>query len=108
MNKKAADKVVVYRLINDELHRDFGKVSFNGKFVFELDADIDLDTWQQIGIIPIQGNSRKIEVNDLFYYLNSRLPQRLRKSDIKEKLKYIDLTGLKVASDNFRLEPVSQ
>lgn len=99
-------KKVVYRLVNDDLKTYFGEVSFNGKFTFELDSRIDFNTWNQIGIIPLKEDSRKVEIsNDLFYYLNSRLPKRLRKSTALEKLRYIDETGLRVASDGFRLEP---
>lgn len=103
-------KVVKFTLINDDLHREFGTVSFNGKFVFELSPDIDVDTWQKIGIIPLPDGAqqvRKVELSDdLFYYLNSRLPQRLRQGTIAEKLQYIKESGLRVASDGFRLQPV--
>jgi hypothetical protein len=106
MTKQANNhKVVSYKLVNDELKTVFGEVSFNGKFTFELDSKIDPDVWSQIGIIPLKENTRKVEVsNDLFYYLNSRLPKRLRKASVEEKLEYIDKTGLRVASDSFRLK----
>lgn len=105
MSKYDAHKVVTYILVNDDLRREFGKVSFNGKFAFELNPDIDPDTWSKIGIIPLPKGENRIEVtDDLFYYLNSRLPQNLRKSSTQEKLKYIDETGLRVASDGFRLQ----
>ncbi|MDB5182231.1 MAG: hypothetical protein JWO47_15 [Candidatus Saccharibacteria bacterium] len=102
MNKEA-HTLVKFRLVNDALKKEFGTISFNGKFVFELNEDIESDVWQRVGIIPIEDNQRKVEVSDLFYYLNSRLPRDLRDSSSEKKLEYIKDTGLRVASDNFRL-----
>lgn len=108
MSKYDSHEVTTYILVNDDLKREFGRVSFNGKFTFELASDIDPDVWSKIGIIPMPNGVHKIEVSDdLFYYLNSRLPQNLRKSSTEEKLKYIDATGLRVASDGFWLQPLS-
>ncbi|MFZ1654876.1 MAG: hypothetical protein WBO92_04255 [Candidatus Moraniibacteriota bacterium] len=106
MNRKSDNhKPVVYRLINEELGADFGRVSFNGKFVFELAPNVDFDTWKQVGIIPLDGDKRRVEVaNDLFYFLNSRLPKHLRNSSPEVKMEYINKTGLRVASDSFKLE----
>lgn len=105
MNDAYNHKVIRYKLINDELKPgEFGIVSFNGKFTFDLAEDIDIDVWQRVGIIPLENGSKHVEVQDLFYFLNSRLPQRLRKASVPEKLNYIQETGLRVASDNFRLE----
>lgn len=108
MSKYDKHKVITYILVNDDLKREFGKISFNGKFTFELNKEIDPKIWNKIGIIPLPEGEGKIEVDDdLFYYLNSRLPQSLRKSKTEDKLKYIDETGLRVASDSFRLQPAS-
>ncbi|HSW37818.1 MAG TPA: hypothetical protein VLG37_05655 [Candidatus Saccharimonadales bacterium] len=103
--KKPGHNVIRFKLVNDALKKEFGIVSFNGKFVFELNDNIDPEVWRKIGIIPLNGNSKKTEVKDLFYYLNSRLPQNLRTAETEKKLKYIQETGLRVASDNFRLQP---
>lgn len=98
-------KPIVYSLINKSLNKRFGKVSFNGKFVFMLDSSIDSDTWNRVGIIPLNKGDRSATITgDQFYYLSSRLPQNLRNSPIEEKLKYVDETGLAVASDSFILE----
>lgn len=106
-NKIVDHKVVSFQLVNEQLHTNFGKISFNGKFVFELDSEIDPHIWNQIGIIPLKENQRRIEVSvDQFYYLNSRLPKRLRNETTDVKLEYINKTGLKVASDSFKLVPI--
>lgn len=97
--------VVRFKLVNDALHREFGTVSFNGKFIFELNDNIDPEVWRRIGIIPLdQGSKKTEESSDLFRYLNSRLPQNLRNANSQEKLRYIEATGLQVASDSFRLQ----
>jgi hypothetical protein len=100
-------KVVKFKLVNDALNKEFGTVSFNGKFVFELDDDIDPEVWRKIGIVPLSSSGKRVEEDaDLFRYLNSRLPQNLRNSTTQKKLNYIRDTGLQVASDSFRLRPV--
>lgn len=96
---------VEFQLINTALGKRFGVVSFNGKFTFELDKSIEPEVWQKIGIIPMKEGSRRTEMKDLFYYLNSRLPQNLRNESSEKKLKYIKDTGLRVASDSFILQP---
>ena len=97
----------LYTLVNEALNMKFGTISFNGKFVFELYDNIDNDTWNKIGIIPLKQGVRKIEIDgDQFYYLNSRLPQNLRSESSEKKLDYIDKTGLRVASDSFILEKI--
>jgi hypothetical protein len=94
-----------YQLIETSLKKTFGEVSFNGKFTFKLADDIDEQVWRIIGIIPLKENTRSVETTeDQFYYLNSRLPQNLRNSNVDKKLEYVDQTGLKVVSDNFILE----
>lgn len=85
---------------------NFGTISFNGKFVFTLDEKISVQQWKEIGFIPLPEGSRKVESDDLFYYLNSRLPIALRKESAEKKLAYIKESGLKVASDSFVLELV--
>ena len=99
-------KLTTFNLKNESLNMSFGTVSFNGKFVFTLDESISPQQWKEIGFIPLQDDSRKIESDDLFYYLNSRLPIGLRKESSDKKLEYIKETGLKVASDSFVLELV--
>jgi len=96
-------KAFTFNLINEASDVDFGKIIFNGKFVFILDDEITSDLWSKIGFIPINNNERQIESDDLFYYLNSRLPISLRKTDVKSKLEYIKSNGLRVASDSFVL-----
>lgn len=96
-----------YNLVNESLHKVFGTISFNGKFVFKLADDVSSEVWNKIGIIPLpKGSREKVIAGDQFYYLNSRLPQKLRSAKISDKLKYVDETKLSVASDSFILEQV--
>jgi hypothetical protein len=97
-------KPVTFNLVNESLGMIFGTVSFNGKFVFVLDDNISLQQWKEIGFIPLLEDIRKVESDDLFYYLNSRLPIDLRKESPQKKLEYIKNTGLRVASDSFVLK----
>jgi hypothetical protein len=99
-------KLITFNLKNEALDMNFGTISFNGKFVFTLDDKISSQQWKEIGFIPLPENSRRVENEDLFYYLNSRLPIALRKESAEKKLEYIKKTGLKVASDSFMLELV--
>jgi len=83
-----------------------GALSFNGNFVFELFSDVNIKQWERFGIIPVDSKTRKQESDDLFLYINSRLPIQLRDASKEEKLKYIEETGLRVASDNFYFQKV--
>ncbi len=78
-----------------------GTLSFNGVFLFTLEPNIDLDKWQKFGIIPVDGTTKTKESDDLFLYINSRLPIPLRDASKEDKIKYIEDTGLRVASDDF-------
>lgn len=99
-------KLTTFNLKNEALGMNFGTISFNGKFVFTLDDKISTQQWKEIGFIPLPDNARQVESEDLFYYLNSRLPIALRKETAGKKLEYIKESGLKVASDSFTLELV--
>jgi hypothetical protein len=99
-------KPITFTLKNEALNKSFGTVTFNGKFVFSLDENISPKVWREIGFIPLEDDQRQIESPDLFYYLNSRLPIDLRKKSAKDKLDYIQKSGLRVASDSFVLTPV--
>jgi hypothetical protein len=101
-------ELITFNLRNEALDMSFGRVSFNGKFVFTLDDGISPQQWKEIGFIPLPDDSRRVESEDLFYYLNSRLPIDLRKESSEKKLEYIKRTGLKVASDSFVLELVKR
>jgi hypothetical protein len=70
-----------------------------------LDKNITTELWNRVGFIPLENNKNKVESNDLFVYLNTRLPINLRDKTAEEKLDYISKTGLRVASDSFRLVP---
>ena len=96
-------KPVTFILRNESLKKDFGKITFNGKFIFTLGEDIPLTLWKEIGFIPLNDNQTSVESEDLFYYLNSRLPINLRDKANSEKLGYIKENGLRVASDSFVL-----
>lgn len=96
-------KEITFNLKNEAMNVDFGKVIFNGKFVFILDDKIPAQVWNKIGFIPMDNDERRVESSDLFYYLNSRLPIDLRKKPVKDKLGYIKKSGLRVASDSFAL-----
>jgi hypothetical protein len=97
---------VTFNLKSELLEVSFGTITFNGKFVFTLDEKISPKQWREIGFIPLEDDLRRVESDDLFYYLNSRLPIDLRKESPAKKLEYIRETGLRVASDSFALELV--
>jgi hypothetical protein len=99
-------KPITFTLQNESLKAEFGTVTFNGKFVFELSDTISPNVWSKIGFIPLEEGSNKTESTDLFFYLNSRLPIELRDKPAKEKLAYIKDQGLRVASDSFVLKPL--
>jgi outer membrane lipoprotein-sorting protein len=98
-------KPTTFRLTNEALKQDLGTIIFNGKFVFSLDSNISHAYWNQVGFIPLATGETRIESDDLFYYLNSRLPIALRKESSKAKLNYIKKSGLRVASDSLVLLP---
>jgi hypothetical protein len=98
---------ITFQLKNEALNQDLGTIAFNGKFVFELNSGISHEYWDQIGFIPLSPDQNKVESDDLFYYLNSRLPIYLRKESAKSKLDYIKQSGLRVASDSLALIPIS-
>lgn len=84
----------------------YGKVIFNGKFIFELNDNIKIDDWNKIGFIKLPAEGYKIVSADLFEHLNSRLPITLRNGTNEAKIEYIKKTGLRVASDSFYLEEI--
>ncbi len=96
-------KPITFTIRNEALNIDFGTVTFNGKFVFMLSDGISPEQWREIGFIPLPVDKNSVESDDLFYYLNSRLPIELRQKSNNEKLDYIQATGLRVASDSFAL-----
>ena len=98
-------KPVTFILKNEALDMSFGKIVFNGKFVFELDDRIPVKVWKQVGFIPLEDDKKVVESDDLFFYLNSRLPINLREKSPQKKLEYIKDSGLRVASDSFVLTP---
>jgi len=83
----------------------FGYLYFNKKFIFELSEDVPYDLWERFGIIPVDEKTRKFVSDDLFYYINARLPIKLRNASKEEKLDYINESGLRVPSDNFYFSP---
>ena len=93
----------VFKLIHGDSEKEYGTVSFNGKFVFHLDNSIDIDVWNKIGFIKVD-ETRCVESDDLFRHLNARLPIQLRENPNQEKIDFIKKTGLRVASDNFYLQ----
>jgi hypothetical protein len=94
---------ITFQLKNEALNQELGTIIFNGKFVFELNDKISHEYWNQVGFIPLEPNQNRVESDDLFYYLNSRLPINLRKEPAKSKLEYIKQSGLRVASDSLAL-----
>lgn len=99
-------KQTKFKLVNESLNLNLGTITFNGKFVFELDKNISHELWNSIGFIPMENGQSTAESVDLFYYLNSRLPMNLRKKTPKSKLDYIKDSGLRVVSDSFVLLPL--
>ena len=93
-----------FLLLHDQTQKVYGKVSFNGKFTFDLDDAIEADYWNRIGFIKLTDGVRHIESLDLFQHLNARLPIPLRSDTNESKLDYIKRSGLRVASDNFYLQ----
>lgn len=98
-------KPITFKLKNEALGQELGTITFNGKFIFHLNENIRHEYWDQIGFIPLRSGQNTIESDELFYYLNSRLPINLRKQSAKPKLDYIKKSGLRVASDSFVLVP---
>lgn len=98
-------KPVTFILKNEALNMEFGRVVFNGKFIFELNENVSPEIWREIGFIPLEENKKAVESKDLFFYLNSRLPISLREKPAKQKIEYIKGNGLRVASDSFVLTP---
>lgn len=98
-------KPTTFTLKNEALDQKLGTIVFNGKFVFVLDNSIPHEYWDKVGFIPLAENDNRVESDDLFYYLNSRLPINLRKESAKNKLDYIKKSGLRVASDSLVLIP---
>lgn len=94
-----------FKLLSSDSDKFYGIMTFNGKFTFTLDSNVDLEVWNKIGFIPVD-ESRYVESEDLFRHLNSRLPIPLRSESNEKKLAYIDESGLRVASDRFHLESV--
>ncbi len=94
---------ITFQLKNEALDQNLGTIVFNGKFVFELSDSISHEYWNQVGFIPLTAEQNRVESDDLFYYLNSRLPIYLRKDSLESKLAYIKKSGLRVASDSFAL-----
>lgn len=83
-----------------------GIMFFNGKFLFQLNENVDIELWMRHGIIPVNKKTRKIESDDLFAYINSRLPIELRTAKKNEKIEYIKKSGLRTPSDKFVFEAV--
>lgn len=96
---------ITFKLTNEALNQELGTIVFNGKFVFELNGNIPHDYWNHVGFIPLASDQNQVESDDLFYYLNSRLPINLRKESAESKLEYIKKSGLRVASDSLALVP---
>lgn len=82
----------------------FGELIFNGKYVFHLNDNIDLNKWDKFGIIPVDPDTRRFESNELFPYINARLPIALREAPKEVKIEYIKANGLRVPSDSFYFE----
>lgn len=98
-------KPTTFILKNEAANKELGTITFNGKFVFMLDSSISLEYWNKIGFIPLREGEQRTESDDLFFYLNSRLPINLRNQSAKDKLAYIKDSGLRVASDSLVLLP---
>ena len=53
-------KPVTFILKNEALNMSFGKIVFNGKFVFELDDTIPTSVWKEVGFIPLEDNKKGV------------------------------------------------
>lgn len=92
-----------FKLIHGDSKKEYGTISFNGRFIFDLNESISKDLWNKIGFIELD-DTKHVESEDLFRHLNSRLPIQLRDKSNEEKLEYIKQSGLRVASDSFYLQ----
>ena len=99
------DQPITFKLRNEALGQELGTITFNGKFIFHLNESIPHEYWNKTGFIPLRSNQNTVESDELFYYLNSRLPINLRKDTAQSKLDYIKKSGLRVASDSLALVP---
>ena len=99
-------KVYKFSLVyqNDGKKVEFGELIFNGKYIFQLNDGVDIDAWDKFGIISVDRVTRRQESDELFPYINARLPIHLRNGTKAEKIEYIKANGLKVPSDSFYFE----
>lgn len=99
-------KKITFKLIDTSLNKEIGEVTFTGDSVsFKLDKAIERAQWDKIGFIPLPEGRRTATGKSISYFLNSRLPLKLRNASSELKISYIEKFGLKVASDSFTLMP---
>lgn len=97
---------IAFKLVDISLNQELGVVTFtDGGVYFRLNKSINQDQWNRIGFIPLSNTRRSTKGQSIYYFLNSRLPLRLRDAPQPKKIDYIKKFGLKVASDSFALLP---
>lgn len=98
---------ITFKLVDTSLNQELGEVTFkDGDVYFRLDKSVQQDQWNRIGFIPLSNARRSTNGQSIYYFLNSRLPLKLRDAPQPKKIDYIKKFGLKVASDSFTLLPV--
>jgi hypothetical protein len=96
-----------YTLIHKDTNQTLGhlEVSNDDRIVFRLADSIDAATWNAVGFLPVDLQSRILDDQRVIYYsLYSRVPlkQRMKKdeSSRRETLKFLRHNPLNVITDS--------
>jgi ABC-type oligopeptide transport system ATPase subunit len=104
-----AKELKTFRLIDTSLNDTvIGTVTFeNSRIIFKLSDDFNSVQWKKVGVIPYEPKSATKKQKSIHYFINARLPLRLRSAPKREKYNYILQSGLRVASDPYALVPTN-
>lgn len=94
----------IFEVVDTSLNIVFGEFIFEKtKLSFRLKPEISPELWNRVGFFPLSSDRRSTFGQSIVYVINSRLPLKLRNAPLEEKIQYITMNGLKVASDSFIL-----
>ena len=97
-------KKYIFEVIDTNLNQEYGEIIFEkNKLTFKLKPEVDSELWNKVGFIPLSNDRRSTYGQSISYAIDSRLPLKLRKASLDEKISYIKRSGLKVASDSYNL-----
>lgn len=95
---------ITFKLVDTNLNQVLGEIIFEDeKVFFKLSKNIRQEQWNRIGFIPLKNTRRSTKGQSIYYFLDSRLPLKLRDAKPEKKVSYIKKFGLRVASDTFNL-----